>query len=320
MPPVSNTFSEKEVAMLGHEQSRAPAFLRWMILFASWVLPSRGRAGWRSRQMRELNDWWMLVEMGELTTYSSREMARNLRSACAEFFWFRIGREHLRRLMRGPAAVLAAGCALFGFLAVVSRGFRATRGIAAVFRVMLFPPENLPKTAIPRHGSDTVFAFTTPIVFALAIAILFLAFRHLHLRACGGRYWSYLTAKIALVMTLVPLAWIELSALVRSQIAPSTLRLLLTGLVFRLIFMGVFVYAIGWCFTDQERRCPICLQWLTNPVSIGNCSNVFEPAVTELLCERGHGVLSMPEMAGDEPDRWTAFDPSWSELFETHAG
>jgi hypothetical protein len=55
-------------------------------------------------------------------------------------------------------------------------------------------------------------------------------------------------------------------------------------------------------------------------VSIGNYSNVFEPAVTELLCERGHGVLSVPEAAGVEPDRWTAFDPSWSGLFETHSG
>jgi hypothetical protein len=306
--------------MREHNESQAPAFLRWLVLFASWIVPGQERAAWRSRQKRELDDWWKLVDVGELTTYSSREIVRNLRQTCLDFFWFRIGREHVRRLLRGPALVLAAGCALCGLLAVVSRGFQATRGIAAVFRVMLFPPEDLPLASIPRHGSDTVFAFSVPFVFAIAIAVLFMAFRHLRIRSSGWRYWSFLTTKIALVMTLVPLLWIELSALVRAQIAPSTGRLLLTGLVFRLIFMGVFVYAIGWCFTDQERRCPICLQWLTNPVSIGNCSNVFEPAVTELLCERGHGVLSMPEVAGDEPDRWTAFDPSWSELFETHAG
>jgi hypothetical protein len=303
-----------------HSESRAPAFLRWLVILASWIVPQPQRAAWRSCQKRELDAWWKLVDVGELTTYSSREIARCLRQTCLAFFWLRIGREHVRRLLRGPALVLAAGCALFGLLAVVSRGFQATRGIAAVFRVMLFPPENLPLSSIPRHGSDTVFAFTAPIVFAVAIAVLFMAFRHLRLRACGWRYWSFLTTKIALVMTLVPLLWIELSALVRAQLAPSTGRLLLTGLVFRLIFMGVFVYAIGWCFTDQERRCPTCLQWLANPVSIGNSSNVFEPPVTELLCERGHGVLSVPEVAGVEPDRWTAFDPSWSELFETHWG
>ena len=302
-----------------HSESRAPAFLRWLVLVASWIVPGRERAAWRRRQKRELDAWWKLVDVGELTTHSSREIVRNLRQTCLDCFWFRIGREHVRRLLRGPAPVLAAGCALFASLALVSRGFQATRGIASVFRVMLFPPDNLPQAAIPRHGSDTVFAFTAPIVFALAIAVLFMAFRHVHLRACGWRYWSFLTTKLALAMTLVPLAWIELSALVRSQIAPSEGRVLLTGLLFRLIFMGVFVYAIGWCFTDQQRRCPSCLQWLANPVSIGNCSNVFEPAVTELLCELGHGVLSVPEVTGVEPDRWTAFDPSWSELFETHA-
>jgi hypothetical protein len=305
-----------------HDESRVPALLRWLVLLASWIVPRQERAVWRSRQRRELDEWWMLVELGELTTYSSREIARGIWRTGVEFLWSRIGKENLRRLLRGPALIVYAGCALFAVLTVLSRGFQATRGITAVFRVMLFPPENLPQALIPRHGGDTVFVFSAPIVFAILIAILFVAFRNLHLRAWlrawGCRYWAFLITKLALVMTLLPLAWIELSALARAQIGPSEYRTLLTGLVFRLIFVGAFVYAFGWCFRDQERRCPICLQWLANPVSIGNCSNVFEPAVTEFLCEQGHGVLSVPEVAGDEPDRWTAFDPSWSELFETH--
>lgn len=300
-------------------ESRVPAFLRWLVLLASWVTPHRERARWRSRWEGELKGWWILVERGDLTAYSSREIARNLRRAALDAFWTRIDREHLRRILNGPGLLLAAGCGLAALLALVSRGFQATRGIAAVFQVMLFPPADLPPASIPRHGGDTVFAFTAPIVFALGIAILSVAFRHLHLRARSFRYWIFLAAKIVLCLTLVPLAWIELSALVRVQFAPSTFRVLLTGLAFRLIFIGVFVRALGWCFEDQERRCPICLQRLANPVSIGNCSNVFEPAVTEFLCERGHGVLSVPEVEGVEPDRWTAFDSSWSELFETQA-
>ncbi|MDR3718607.1 MAG: hypothetical protein P4K98_07380 [Bryobacteraceae bacterium] len=298
-------------------ESRVPAFLRWLVLFASWIVPARRRAGWRSGWESELKGWWALVQRGDLTEYSSREIVRTLRRACAEAFWSRIDREHLRRILNGPALLLTAGCGLAALLALVSRGFQATRAIAAVFQIMLFPPANLPLSSIPKHGSDTVFSFTAPVVFALGIAILTVAFRHLRLRGRSWRYWIFLAAKIALSLTLVTLAWIELSALVRSQIPPSTFRILLTGLAFRLVFVGAFVRVSGWCFEDQQRRCPICLLRLAAPVSIGNRSNVFEPAVTEFLCERGHGVLSVPEVEGAEPDRWTAFDSSWSELFET---
>ena len=299
-----------------YRKSQAPAFLRWLVLLASWTVPSPQRAAWRRRQERELSQWWTLVELGELTTHSSREIVRGLKQACAGFFWARIDRANLRRLPRGPAMVLAAGCAAFGGLAVASHWFQATRRIASVFRVMLFPPADLPPSAIPRHGGDMVVAFAAPLVFAILIAILLVAFRQLHLRGRSWRYWAFLSAKLGLVLTLVPLAWMELSAMVRAGIAPSEYRALLTGLAFRLIFMAVFVNAWGWCFSDQVRRCPICLQRLSSPVSIGNCSNVFEPAVTEFLCERGHGALSVPEVVGTEPDRWTDFDPSWSALFE----
>jgi len=304
--------------MRQQDDPRAPALLRWLVLLASWIVARRERGVWRSRHERELQDWWLLVEIGELSTRSSREIARSLRQACVESLWARIGEENLRRFLRGPAMVAAAGCALFGLLAVLSHGFAATRGIAAVFRVMLFPPENLPHAAPPLHGGDMVFAFSAPIIFALAVAILFVGFRHRPVYASNWNYWLFLGAKVAAVATLVPLAWIELSALVRAHIAPSEYRVILTGLSFRLVFIVLFVQAIGWCFADQERRCPICLRRLANPVSIGNCSNVFEPAVTEFLCERGHGVLSVPEMEGTEADRWIAFDASWSELFEVH--
>ncbi len=300
-------------------KSSAPALLRWLVVIASWLVSPELRPAWRFRWEGLVDGWWKLVERGDLTEYSSREMARNVASAARDAFWMRVDREHLRRVLNGPALLLSAGCGLFALLAVVSRGFAATRGIAAVFQVMLFPPADLPLGSIPKHGGDTVFAFTAPIVFALGIAILSVVFRPLHLHSRSYRYWFFLATKILVVIPLVTLAWIELSSLVRAQIAPSEYRALLTGLAFRLIFIGAFVRAFGWCFTDQQQRCPICLLRLAAPVSIGNCSNVFEPAVTEFLCERGHGVLSIPEVEGAEADRWTAFDASWSELFETRA-
>jgi hypothetical protein len=68
-----------------YSESRAPAFLRWLVLVASWIVPRRERSARRSRQKRELDDWWKLVDVGELTTYSSHEIVRNLKQTCLDF-------------------------------------------------------------------------------------------------------------------------------------------------------------------------------------------------------------------------------------------
>jgi hypothetical protein len=54
------------------------------------------------------------------------------------------------------------------------------------------------------------------------------------------------------------------------------------------------------------------------PVTIGSWSSpLLDPVSTELLCEQGHGSLCVPETqsSASEPDRWTALDDSWRELF-----
>jgi|GEM_PF-1168896 len=298
-------------------EPRAPALLRWLVRVASWMVAQAERRAWRSRWEAQLAGWRALVERGDLTERSWREMARLLRGAAGQAFRARAEREHVRQVLNGPLFVVCAGGGLLILLGLLSRGFAATRAIAGVFHVMLFPPATLPAGAIPRHGGDTVFAFTVPIAFAVGVTAMALTFRHLHPRSWNWRYWLFLGAKFAVALTLVTLAWIEISALVRVQLPQSTFRVLLTGLAFRVIYAGAFVRMSIWCLTDQQRRCPICLQRLAAPVSIGNCANCFEPAVTELLCERGHGALSVPEVEGGEPDRWTAFDASWSELFTT---
>ncbi len=44
--------------------------------------------------------------------------------------------------------------------------------------------------------------------------------------------------------------------------------------------------------TDQQRRCPVCLRLLTNPVRIGTPSRTFlEWYGAESTCSRGHGLL-----------------------------
>jgi len=51
------------------------------------------------------------------------------------------------------------------------------------------------------------------------------------------------------------------------------------------------------------------------PVSIGSRAATFDPATTELVCERGHGSLAASETPQGPPDHWTAFDSSWATLF-----
>jgi len=55
------------------------------VILASWIVPQPQRAAWRSCQKRELDAWWKLVDVGELTTYSSHEIVRNLKQTCLDF-------------------------------------------------------------------------------------------------------------------------------------------------------------------------------------------------------------------------------------------
>jgi hypothetical protein len=79
--------------------------------------------------------------------------------------------------------------------------------------------------------------------------------------------------------------------------------------------MLLFACALAWVFADQRRRCPECLGLLALPVTIGSWASVLEPVSTELVCEQGHGSLSVPESALALPQKWTALDVSWRGLF-----
>ena len=129
----------------------------------------------------------------------------------------------------------------------------------------------------------------------------------------GWRYWSFLVLKTIAVMVLVPLLWIETGTAMRAHLPSAPLRVLVGGLLFTMVFMAAFGCALLWSFADQRRRCPVCLQRLAMPVTMGSWASVFEPVTTELLCEEGHGSLSVPETEAGEPDRWTPLDASWRE-------
>ena len=74
------------------------------------------------------------------------------------------------------------------------------------------------------------------------------------------------------------------------------------------LFVVLSVLALRWTFEDQERRCKSCLRLLDAPARIGRPShNLLEWNGTALLCKRGHGVLSIPELetSWHQSSEWT---------------
>jgi hypothetical protein len=110
------------------------------------------------------------------------------------------------------------------------------------------------------------------------------------------------------------LLWMETASVFRQRLEGGV-RLEFAGVLSALVFLPVCACAIWWSFADQRRRCPVCLQQLGMPVTMGSWASVLDPATTELVCDSGHGSLCVPESTEGAPDRWTNLDPSWRELF-----
>lgn len=85
------------------------------------------------------------------------------------------------------------------------------------------------------------------------------------------------------------------------------------GSSFALCFFG-----LSWTFRDQQRRCPICLRRMAHQVEVGQPSRTFLAwNGTELICERGHTLLHIPETPTSwfSSQRWVCLDGSWQFLF-----
>jgi hypothetical protein len=82
------------------------------------------------------------------------------------------------------------------------------------------------------------------------------------------------------------------------------------------------VFALRWVITDQQRRCPMCLRLLTNPIIIGTPSRTFlEWYGTESTCPHGHGLLHASEISSSySRQQWMSLGDSWSALFAKGAG
>jgi hypothetical protein len=296
---------------------RPPFSCRLLILVASWIVPRSARPGWRRNWDSGLWNWWILVERGELTSRAHPLILRHFWGAFRDALWLRFNRQRLRYVLRGPGLVPATSAAVLVLTAALTHGFHYTRNLIEVARTIDQPR---PHSGLYDLRENLLMAHAVPLVFALATGIVLLVISRFSLHRYGWRYWMYLIAKTLSVIVILPLLWIEGGAALRANLPNAGLRVFAGGLGFTFLFIAAFEVALVWCLADQRRRCPVCLQLLALPVSMGSWASVLEPATTESLCEMGHGSLSVPEAGMDATDRWIAMDASWRELFETTTG
>jgi predicted neutral ceramidase superfamily lipid hydrolase len=120
--------------------------------------------------------------------------------------------------------------------------------------------------------------------------------------------WIFLAIKFALILPIVFCGVLDLAPIISS-----------TGIQPHAMFVG-YVLSFRWALIEQRRRCPVCLQLLTNPVRIGQLAHtLLDWYGTESMCPKGHGLLHVPESAtiSFNTQRWLYLDSSWRSLFSS---
>lgn len=138
------------------------------------------------------------------------------------------------------------------------------------------------------------------------------AAKHPLFAAMRWRRWIFLLAKIVLAVLIVYCISTSL-AYADTSLAPNSS----VYIQFAASFLGL-LFSFRWALRDQRRRCPVCLRILTRPVQVGQPSrNFLAWHGTEFMCEKGHGLLHIPEMATSwfSTQRWLSLDSSWQGLF-----
>jgi hypothetical protein len=223
----------------------------------------------------------------------------------------RFDRALLAQWTRSPGFILALAAASFSLTAILSDGFSGTRSVFYTYIDYRLIPRRMQYD--PR--ADLLVAHFIPILFALTMAVAMLGIGRLTLGRYGWKYWLFLAVKLVSVMVLLPLIWIEGNAALRHHVVFSREAGLVFGwLAWTLAFLGAVGIGVLWVFADQRRRCPVCLGRLAMPVTLGSWASIFDPVTTEMLCDEGHGALSLAETENGPGDRWITLDSSWRGL------
>ena len=130
--------------------------------------------------------------------------------------------------------------------------------------------------------------------------------------ASRSLFWAFMIAKITILLAIVYYSSMDLGSLLVQPFSPSSEYLQATSSIL-LCLLG-----LAWIFRDQQSRCPVCLRRMAHPVEVGQPSRTFlEWSGTELVCERGHALLHVPEIRTSwfGAQRWVCLDGSWQFLF-----
>ena len=289
---------------------RAPLLCRGFVRAASWMVPFAHRAQWHARWQEGLESWWALVECGGQSSRTAQEICR---VAWKDAVRLRCGTGSPDRLVRSAAFVPAVALLLTAAIAVISRGFPATRLLLDAARGRYHGPL---RTLALTGAEDRLVGHSFVIGFALAVGLVVALMVGLPLHRRGWRYWGFLVLKSLCTGMVVTLVWLEGAPMLRARLPNMELKALAGGLGAALAYVAAFGWAMAWSVKDQRARCPVCLRRLAMPVRMGSWASTFDPPTTELLCDAGHGRLCVSETADGEVDRWTQSDATWQELFQ----
>jgi hypothetical protein len=288
-----------------------PLVWRVWIMLAGWVVPSGDRAEWRAQWRSAVASWRVLRDRGELPGRDQWLIGTRLMQ---DAFGARFTNVRARRLVRGPAVLIAGAAAALALIAMASGGFRTTWWLIGTARDLQLRP--MPGIRYDARG-DFVFKYGAPMVTAFAVSAALLVVKRRSLRSIGWRSWTLLLFKVGAVALIASLLWVEGGHGLRSYFSREGVRFGVFGVGLGILYIVAVGYATAWSVADQRRRCPVCLHRLTMPVTIGSWASIYNPAATELVCDQGHGSLALQEAESGtgSPDRWTVLDSTWRELF-----
>ena len=124
--------------------------------------------------------------------------------------------------------------------------------------------------------------------------------------------WSFLSAKIALLLPIVYFVSLDLAfgltKIGREQAV--YIQLLST--------FSMCLFGLRWVLKDQRQRCPVCMRRVEHPAHVGQASRTFlDWNGTEMMCMGGHTLLHVPSSPTSwfGTQRWLYLDTSWGFLF-----
>lgn len=255
-----------------------------LLLRVARIVPAADRAEWTRFWRAEL--WYFRHAAPPPTT--SDLYAGLLRDA----LWIRV--ESSRSALRGTAGQCLLTLLLLSSLALLL----ATCSIGSVHQVVA-----------QLAGEYGRFLLATPLV--LLVTFFTAPRRAVHANAPGRLLvpqraalvrGAYFVAKASALFVLAYLLSASFCASLAISL-PNT-----ADFVRILLYVVLSVLALRWSFEDQERRCKHCLRLLDAPARVGRPShNLLEWSGTALVCVRGHGVLSIPELETSwcQTSEWT---------------